>query len=110
KIFPDADVVIQVLAPGFARKVVTRRQDDVRPAAINIQLRLPTREETVTVTANETPLVVEDSGSRTSVLDRQTLELLQPVSMSDSLRFMPGAVVNSTGRRGSLSSLFVRGG
>jgi outer membrane cobalamin receptor len=104
---PDGDLQIEVLAPGFAKKVVTQKPTS---GALNIQLQLPTREETVVVTANETPLAVEDSGSRTSVLDRQTLDLFQPVSLNDALRFMPGAIINSTGRRGSLSSLFVRGG
>src|SRR5207248_11267362 len=33
-----------------------------------------------------------------------------PVAAADALLLLPGAIVNNPGRRGSLSSLFVRGG
>ena len=35
---------------------------------------------------------------------------MQPVAADDAIRFLPGAVVNTAGQRGGLSSLFVRGG
>ena len=35
---------------------------------------------------------------------------MQPVAADDAVRFLPGAVVNTAGQRGGLSSLFVRGG
>ena len=35
---------------------------------------------------------------------------MQPVAANDAVRFLPGAVVNTAGQRGGLSSLFVRGG
>ncbi len=35
---------------------------------------------------------------------------MQPVAADDVMRFLPGAVVNTAGQRGGLSSLFVRGG
>jgi outer membrane cobalamin receptor len=35
---------------------------------------------------------------------------MNPVAADDALRFLPGAVVNTAGQRGGLSSLFVRGG
>src|SRR5262249_38609144 len=43
-------------------------------------------------------------------LDPETLTNRQPVTATEALRFLPGAIFNSNGRRGSLSSLFVRGG
>src|SRR5438309_6875204 len=101
------EIRVEVLAPGFAPGIVSSKEQVAKPF-LNVQLKLASRDETVVVTANDTPLPIEDSGSRTSVLDRETLELLQPVSMAEVLRFMPGAIVNSTGRRGSLTSLFVR--
>ena len=36
--------------------------------------------------------------------------MMNPVSADDAIRFLPGAVVNTTGQQGGLSSLFVRGG
>ena len=35
---------------------------------------------------------------------------MQPVAANDAMRFLPGAVVNTAGQHGGLSSLFVRGG
>ena len=35
---------------------------------------------------------------------------MQPISADDAVRFLPGAVVNTAGQRGGMSSLFVRGG
>jgi outer membrane cobalamin receptor len=35
---------------------------------------------------------------------------MQPIAADDAIRFLPGAVVNTAGQRGGLSSLFVRGG
>ena len=35
---------------------------------------------------------------------------MQPVAANDAMRFLAGAVVNTSGQRGGLSSLFVRGG
>jgi hypothetical protein len=35
---------------------------------------------------------------------------MQPTAADDAVRFLPGAVVNTAGQRGGLSSLFVRGG
>src|ERR1700692_632181 len=35
---------------------------------------------------------------------------MNPIASDDAVRFLPGAVVNTTGQRGGLASLFVRGG
>ena len=35
---------------------------------------------------------------------------MQPVAFGETLRFLPGAVINTAGQRGGISSLFVRGG
>ena len=51
-----------------------------------------------------------ESGSSISTLENGQLETMQPIAADDAIRFLPGAVVNSAGQRGGLSSLFVRGG
>jgi outer membrane cobalamin receptor len=35
---------------------------------------------------------------------------MQPIAADDAIRFLPGAVMNTAGQRGGISSLFVRGG
>jgi vitamin B12 transporter len=98
---------LQVLAPGFAAF-----SEDVydRSGAITIPLRLATTSETVVVTATRTPLAAEETGASISTLEHGQLETLRPVAADDAIRFLPGAVVNTSGQRGGLSSLFVRGG
>jgi vitamin B12 transporter len=98
---------IQVLAPGFAPQ-----SQDVpsHSDAIAIQLHLATASETVVVTATRTPALAEETGASISTLENAELETMQPVAADDAVRFLPGAVVNTAGQRGGLSSLFVRGG
>ena len=56
------------------------------------------------------PSPAEESGADVSTLENGQLETMQPVAANDAVRFLPGAVVNTAGQRGGLSSLFVRGG
>src|ERR1022692_2590419 len=98
---------IRVLAPGFAPQT-----EDVpaHPDVIMMQLHLATASETVVVTATRTPVPAGETGASISTLENGQLETMRPVSGSDAVRFLPGAVVNDAGQRGGLSSLFVRGG
>jgi vitamin B12 transporter len=98
---------VQVLAPGFALETV-----DLSPTAetITIKLRLATAAETVVVTATRTPVPSQAAGADVDSLSSQQLEVMQPIAADDTLRFLPGAVVNTAGQRGGISSLFVRGG
>ena len=104
---PSGSYQIQVLAPGFAAQT-----QDVAPNSyvITIQLNVATASETVVVTATRTPLPAEESGASISTLESAQLETMQPIAADDAVRFLPGAVVNTAGQRGGLSSLFVRGG
>src|ERR1700691_6221272 len=98
---------IEVLAPGFAPQgeKVPPRSD-----SLTIQLHLATASETVVVTATRTPVPAEESGASISTLQSAQLETMQPIAADDAVRFLPGAVINTSGQRGGLSSLFVRGG
>jgi vitamin B12 transporter len=98
---------VQVLAPGFAAETVDLSST---AEAITIKLRLATTAETVVVTATRTPVPSQAAGADVSTLSSGQLELMQPVGAADAIRFLPGAVVNTYGQRGGLSSLFVRGG
>jgi outer membrane cobalamin receptor len=98
---------IQVLAPGFASQTA---DVPAHPDLITIQLHLATASETVVVTATRTPVPAEESGASISTLETSQLESMHPVDANDGVRFLPGAVVNTAGQRGGLSSLFVRGG
>jgi outer membrane cobalamin receptor len=98
---------IQVLAPGFA---VQTEDVSTHSDVITVQLHLAPASETVVVTATRTPALAEESGSSVSTLESGQLETMRPTAADDAVRFFPGAVVNTAGQRGGLSSLFVRGG
>jgi outer membrane cobalamin receptor len=98
---------IKVLAPGFAVQVA---DVPARAEEVSIQLRLATASETVVVSATRTPVPGEAAGADVDTLNNEQLSVMQPVAADDGVRFLPGAVVNTAGQRGGLSSLFVRGG
>jgi vitamin B12 transporter len=104
---PTCALHLQVLAPGFApySEDVTSHSD-----VITIQLHLATASETVVVTATKTPVPAGETGASISTLESAQLETMNPIASDDAVRFLPGAVINTAGQRGGISSLFVRGG
>ncbi|MGB7601239.1 MAG: TonB-dependent receptor [Candidatus Sulfotelmatobacter sp.] len=105
----SGDYRIQVLAAGFAPQTADFFLN-ANSRFVSIQLHLATASETVVVTATGIPALAEESGADVSTLENGQLETMQPVAANDAARFLPGAVVNTAGQRGGLSSLFVRGG
>jgi len=97
---------VKVLAPGFAAETV----DVSGKSEFTIRLRLATASETVVVSATRTPVPGEAAGADTDILRSTQLTTMNPVSANDAVRYLPGAVINTAGQRGGLSSLFVRGG
>ncbi|MGA9306018.1 MAG: TonB-dependent receptor [Candidatus Sulfotelmatobacter sp.] len=99
---------VRVLAAGFAP--YSKDIAACGPDLITVQLQLATASETVVVTATRTPVTAEQSGASISTLESAQLETMNPIASDDAVRFLPGAVINTAGQRGGLSSLFVRGG
>ena len=104
---PNGSFRVQVLASGFAATTVNGNSDR---SEMVVQLRVAPIEQTVVVSADRTPLPSAEAGASTDLLDGEQLNTMQPVSAVDALRSLPGVTVDIAGRRGSLSSLFVRGG
>ena len=105
---PDGQYHLQVLAPGFAPLATDISVP--HPSIFTVQLAVAGASEIVVVTATRTPFPEQQSGASVSTLESGQLQVMQPVAASDAIRFLPGAVVNTVGQRGSQSSLFVRGG
>ncbi|MGH9523757.1 MAG: TonB-dependent receptor, partial [Terriglobales bacterium] len=99
---------IRVLAPGFAPAEATLTFPAKETAVVH--LALASAATTVVVSAERTPLPLDESTADTSQLDARDLTAMQPVAASDAIRFLPGAIVAVSGQRGGLASLFVRGG
>ena len=102
----SADYKVQVLAPGFAAETVSVASQ----AEITVRLRLATAAETVVVSATRTPVAGEATGADVDTLNGAQLTTMEPIAANDAVRFLPGAVINTAGQHGGLSSLFVRGG
>jgi len=98
---------VKVLAPGFAAETV---EVPAQAETFTVKLRLATASETVVVSATRTPVPGEAAGADIDSLAGAQLTTMQPIAADDAVRFLPGAVVNTAGQRGGLSSLFVRGG
>ncbi len=99
---------VQVLSPGFA--ILNTTVTSSPSEAITLQLQLAAAAETVVVTATRSPVPSEDSGASIAALNNSQLDVMRPVAANDALRFLPGAVISTSGQRGGVSSLFVRGG
>jgi len=104
----DGKYTVKVLAAGFG--VLDEEVDIPHTEHIDVRLSLVSAVETVTVTAAGVPVPAEDSGAQVGALGASQLDGMQSIATADALRFLPGAVVSTSGRRGGLASLFVRGG
>ncbi|MEI7035291.1 TonB-dependent vitamin B12 receptor [Fulvimonas yonginensis] len=63
----------------------------------------------VIVTATRTAITVDDALSSVSVITREDIDRLQPVSLVDLLEGLPGVTFAQSGGLGQQSSLFLRG-
>jgi len=104
----DGDYRAVVLAPGFAEQSET--VSIPYADTLDVQLKLAAPPQSVVVSATAAPATVEQSATSVDFLSSDQLTLLNPVSASDALSYMPGAIVNTAGRHGGQASLFVRGG
>jgi len=98
---------VKILAPGFAAETV---EVPSQAETFTVTLHLATAAETVVVSATRTPVAGEAAGADVDSLSGAELTTMQPVAANDAVRFLPGAVVNTAGQHGGLSSLFVLGG
>ena len=97
-----------ILAPGFAAQSLQVTVPQTEPLVV--QLKLATTPQTVVVSATATPNTVNQTAVSLDMLNSDQLTLLNPPAAADALSYIPGAIVNTSGRRGSQASLFVRGG
>ncbi len=98
---------VRVLARGFAAKTV---DVSLSVETMTVELELATAAETVVVTATRSPVLTQAAGADVETLSGGQIQVMNPVSADAAIRFLPGAVVNTAGQQGGLSSLFVRGG
>jgi outer membrane cobalamin receptor len=105
---PEGQYRAVVLAPGFAEQSLQVAIPQTQ--ALSVQLNLATTPQTVVVSATATPTTAEQTGTSVGVLTSEQLNAINPIAAPDALLYIPGAIVSTAGRRGNISSLFVRGG
>ena len=104
----DGSYKAEVLAPGFAAQTIDVAAPQSAP--LTVALKLATTPQTVVVSATATPDVASQAGASLDFLNSDQLTLLNPAATAEALPYIPGAIINTAGRRGSQASLFVRGG
>ncbi|HET6806606.1 MAG TPA: TonB-dependent vitamin B12 receptor [Frateuria sp.] len=78
-------------------------------AALAADATKPAALPPVIVTATRTAITVDDALSSVTVLTREDIDRLQPVSLIDLLQGLPGVTFAQSGGLGQQSSLFLRG-
>jgi outer membrane receptor protein involved in Fe transport len=85
----------------------------LKPGAVHMQdlhLKLSAVEKQIVVSAEPGGAIAPEIGSSVSVVTRQQIEDRGNQTVYDALRGLPGVEINQTGRRGAITSAFIRGG
>ncbi|MBP1634647.1 MAG: btuB 1 [Acidobacteria bacterium] len=97
-------------SPGLAADPL---EVEVKPGSgldLRVSLRLTAVTESVVVSAAQVELPLSRAASSISVISREDMEARQAESIADALRSVPGLSVARNGGRGSVTSVFPRGG
>jgi outer membrane cobalamin receptor len=77
---------------------------------VSIRLHLAALAETVVVSGAHVPMASSRTGASLTVIDEHELETRQVDGAADALRSVPGLGIARSGTRGSVTSIFPRGG
>lgn len=102
-----AHVEAKGFSPQDSRSVFLSARGHV---TLTVMLPVGPLRQQVVVSDTGTKLPESQVGASVSVIDRQELEAMSKLDISDALRLMPGVQVVQTGERGGTTSVFVRGG
>ena len=77
---------------------------------MNVSMSIGPLQQAVVVTAEAVEVSQARTGAAVTVLDQQVLDAINKPDVFEALRLTPSANIQTTGGRGSLTSLFLRGG
>jgi outer membrane cobalamin receptor len=108
---PDSGAFeVRVALDGFrAKPIPIADASDARDLG-TIALEISAVSESVVVSAAQVEIPLTSASSSVTIITREDLERRQVESVADALRSVPGLTVTSNGTRGSLTSVFPRGG
>ena len=93
-----------VTAPGFETKTVPLTE------AASITLAIAPQNDSVTVAGSTMDIPLSQQGSSANVITREEIVQRNEAQAIDLMRYLPGVNVTSTGSRGSITSMQIRGG
>jgi outer membrane cobalamin receptor len=95
-------VILLIVGLGHTPRVACQHINptEVQPASL----------DPVVVTATVVPTRLSQTTASVTVISRQQIEAQQAVSVTDLLRQVPGLHIDQPGARGSVSSVYLRGG
>lgn len=107
---PNGAFTVVAYLPGFTKlsaKVVLHAGET---HTIDLHLELSAVQEQVVVSASLGGALAPQIGSSVSVVSHEEIEDRGAQTVADVLRGIPGVEINQTGRRGAVTSAFIRGG
>jgi outer membrane cobalamin receptor len=107
---PAAAYRVRVMAPGLEGEVVTLRMPSDSGRAFEVTLHVAPVSEAIVVSASQVPRPLSEAPATATVVSRADIERRQLETVSDALRTVPGFTVARSGGRGTLTSVFPRGG
>ncbi len=109
KNLPAGDYVLEVKAKGFATFASELKIARGQTLNQGVRLSVEAVSESVVVTATGTTQRVDETSKAISVLDDQSIETRRAVTLTESLRGIPGLRVQQQGSMGALTTLRLRG-
>jgi vitamin B12 transporter len=103
----------QVTATAQGFQAATSEQIYAGPgvrAHVELVLEIGPLQQDLVVTAEAGQVLQSQTGAPVTVIDEQTLTLINKTDVLEALRLVPGAQIMQTGERGGGTSLFLRGG
>jgi len=107
---PPGRYEVRVSAAGLIADPVPADVAAGHPVEVTISLRLSALVESVVVSAAQVEMPLTRTATSIAVLSRDEIDARQVESPADALRAVPGFSVSKNGGRGSVTSLFPRGG
>ncbi len=95
---------------GFSKLSAEANLKSGETRIIDLHLNLSAVQEQVIVSASLGGALAPQIGSSVSVVSREDIENRDAQTVYDALRGLPGVEINQTGRRGAVTSAFIRGG
>ncbi|MEW6733943.1 MAG: TonB-dependent receptor [Acidobacteriota bacterium] len=106
---PTGEYLIEIQAANFARRVETFQFNGTQEQTLDIRLDVSVIAEQIVVTASATAQSVDEISKSISVIDAQQIESRNELSISESLRLVPGLRVQQLGGPGSFTTIKTRG-